>query len=120
MRIVDFLAGILASALSGTGVGGGGLFIIYLGLMKDLAQSVMQGINLIFFEASAIAALPIHAKKRRINVPLVLIIGVCGIIGAYFGTQVAEAASPALLKKIFGAFMVITGIKTLFSRGSKI
>lgn len=120
MRIVDFIVGVFAAALSGTGVGGGGLFIIYLSFAKDMAQGVMQGINLIFFESSAIAALPIHAKKRRINIPLVLLIGVCGIVGAYFGTRIAEAASPALLKKIFGAFMVITGVKTLFSRGGKI
>ena len=48
MKIVDFIIGILSSALSGTGVGGGGLFIIYLGIAKDMIQSVMQGINLIF------------------------------------------------------------------------
>ena len=49
MRIVDFIVGVFAAALSGTGVGGGGLFIIYLSFAKDMAQGVMQGINLIFF-----------------------------------------------------------------------
>ena len=120
MRTVDFIVGILSSALSGTGVGGGGLFIIYLGLAKDMTQDIMQGINLIFFEASAVSALPIHIRKRNINLPLVLLIGIFGIVGAYFGTRIAETLSPALLKKIFGGFMVITGIKTLFSRRKNI
>ena len=39
----------LLAALSGMGVGGGGLFVIYLSLFTDTPQLVAQGMNLLFF-----------------------------------------------------------------------
>ena len=47
--MLDFLAAFLTAALSATGVGGGGLLILYLRLVRNIPQVTSQGINLIFF-----------------------------------------------------------------------
>ena len=39
----------LLAALSGMGVGGGGLFVIYLSLFTNTPQLTAQGMNLLFF-----------------------------------------------------------------------
>lgn len=110
------IASFLASALSGTGVGGGGLLVIYLSMIKGTAQSAAQGINLLFFEASSLGALPLHKKYRKMRCGVILIIGIFGLIGSVFGTMIAKSISPTMLKKLFGAFLIITGTLSMFKK----
>ena len=49
MLLYDLLASLLAAALSGLGVGSGGLLVIYLSLFTDLPQRTAQGFNVLFF-----------------------------------------------------------------------
>ena len=52
------LAAFAVSVLAGTGVGGGGLFILYLVSVLGTPQTDAQAVNLVFFISAAIAALP--------------------------------------------------------------
>ncbi len=113
MKILDAIVAFVASALAGTGVGGGGLLVIYLTLVRDTAQLAAQGINLSFFVAGAASAVPIHIKKRNIDPLAVIFIGAFGTVGAYLGLTAAKSISPLLLRKLFGAFLVLCGMKSL-------
>ena len=113
MKILDAIVAFVASALAGTGVGGGGLLVIYLTLVRDTAQLAAQGLNLSFFIAGATSAVPIHIKKRNIDPLAVIFIGAFGIIGAFVGLAIAKSISPSLLRKLFGAFLVLCGLKSL-------
>ena len=53
MLWIHIPAAFLLSALSGMGVGGGGLFVIYLAFATDMPQLSAQGANLLFFLCSA-------------------------------------------------------------------
>ena len=112
MKILDVIVSFLASALAGTGVGGGGLLVIYLTLARGLGQLEAQGINLSFFISGA-AAVPVHIKKRKIDFPAVIFIGAFGIVGAFLGLTLAQSISPSLLRKFFGIFLVFCGLKSL-------
>ncbi|MBO4428321.1 MAG: TSUP family transporter [Clostridia bacterium] len=114
--MTDVLAAFFAAALAGTGVGGGGLLMIYLSLTKDLSQLAMQGINLLFFEATAAGALPVHLKKRRVKFGAALIVGAAGVGGAFAGARIAEAIDPSTLRVIFGYFLIFTGVCALFKK----
>ena len=111
MKILDVIVSFLASALAGTGVGGGGLLVIYLTLARGLGQLEAQGINLSFFISGA--AVPVHIKKRKIDFPAVIFIGAFGIVGAFLGLTLAQSISPSLLRKFFGIFLVFCGLKSL-------
>ena len=113
MKILDAIVAFVASALAGTGVGGGGLLVIYLTLVRDTAQLAAQGINLSFFIAGATSAVPIPLQKRNIDPLAVIFIGAFGIIGAFVGLAIAKSISPSLLRKLFGAFLVLCGLKSL-------
>ena len=102
MKILDAIVAFVASAFAGTGVGGGGLLVIYLTLVRDTAQLAAQGINLSFFIAGATSAVPIHIKKRNIDPLAVIFIGAFGIIGASAAGSVngnAPMASTTLTRK---------------------
>ena len=66
MFIINVLLAVLIAALSGMGVGGGGLLVIWLVLIMDMPSRTAQGINLVFFVISALAALPVHLLRRLV------------------------------------------------------
>jgi len=83
--MLDFLAAFLTAALSATGVGGGGLLILYLRLVKNIPQVTSQGINLIFFTVSSACAAVVHFFRRKLRLQTVLICGIFGFCGAFLG-----------------------------------
>ncbi|MDR1065310.1 MAG: sulfite exporter TauE/SafE family protein, partial [Oscillospiraceae bacterium] len=51
------LAGAVTGALSSWGIGGGTLLVLYMSSFTDMRQQTAQGINLLYFLPTAIAAL---------------------------------------------------------------
>ncbi len=116
MALLDFLAAFFAAALAGMGVGGGGLFVIYLTLVRGAEQLAAQGINLCFFLALCVPGLAVHLKKRKIHVPVAIIFGLSGVLGTFLGAYLLSLAAPALLRKAFGALLLVSGVLALFKK----
>jgi len=114
--MIDVAVSFFAAMLSGTGVGGGGLLMIYLGLAKDVPQLAAQGINLLFFESAAAGALPVHFAKRNIPRGAAVFLGTAGLVGAVIGAFIAKSIEPTLLRKFFGAFLIVSGVISLFKK----
>lgn len=113
MLLYDLLASLLAAALSGLGVGSGGLLVIYLSLFTDLPQRTAQGINLLFFLFSGGIALAYHGGKRHFYPGALLVMGICGILGSFIGVSLSAVVPADWLRKIFGGMLVFTGILAL-------
>ena len=110
----------MIAVLSGMGLGGGGLFVVYLNIFSDLSQIYMQAINLVFFIFAAGASLLIHLTRRKIYFKAVLLMGVFGIAGSLIGSAVALSVDGELLGKIFGVMLIGAGIYSFFkSKKSK-
>ena len=109
MAFVDMMAALFMGALSGMGIGGGGLLVIYLTLIRGAEQINAQGINLYFFVFASIAALFIHCRKRRIDYSLVLLLSALGMPVSLLGSLLASVTDPYLLRKIFGIMLIIAG-----------
>ena len=110
MVLVDITAALLASLLSGLGVGSGGLLVIYLTLAAGMDQQAAQGVNLLFFLFSGGAALAVHAARRHLFPGVILTLVLSGILGSLLGSAMAGAFSPLLLRRMFGGMLVISGI----------
>ena len=67
MFFMDMVASFLISVLAGMGVGGGGLLVIYLSLVRNIDQLAAQGINLLFFVCASLSALVVNIKKRSLK-----------------------------------------------------
>ncbi len=119
MRFIDFLVAVFTASLSGTGIGGGGLYVIYLSLVKEVPQLTAQGMNLAFFIAGALSSMLLHLKKRRIAFRIVLLTGAFGALGSLCGAFLANRMDTVLLSKIFGGMLVLCGIRTLFTKVKK-
>ena len=113
--IFTAIASFIIAALSGMGVGGGGLFVVFLALFSNLEQISIQGINLLFFIFSSGSSICVHLTKRRIFGTAVLTMALFGIIGAVCGSLLAGIIDQAILRKIFGVMLVISGVLSLKS-----
>ncbi len=109
MSIVHSLAAFAAAVLAGTGVGGGGLFVIYLTAICGMEQLPSQARNLIFFICASLAALPYHLRHRRLRWREILFFAVLGTVGTLAGGALRKAIPPHLMRPVFGVFLTVTG-----------
>ena len=119
MFIIDIIMGILIAALAGLGVGGGGLLVIYLTMAKNISQLEAQGINLLFFVTAGAASLIVHIKKRKLKWKLIIFMIIFGSAGAVAGSLIASATDVSIVKKIFGGFLLVSGLIELFTKSEK-
>ena len=112
--MVDFIVSFIIAILSGMGVGGGGLLVIYLVLFKNTPQIIAQGANLCFFIIAAIASTIYNIKKSKIVWKTTLIMSASGILFTLAGSFVAGMIGSDFLRKIFGAMLIITVMISLF------
>ena len=113
MLIISLIISFFISILSGLGVGGGGLFVIYLALFTETPQLTIQGINLAFFLFSASASLIVHLTRRKIFFLAVLVMSFFGIIGALLGSALSRYLPQELLRKAFGIMLIFAGSLSL-------
>lgn len=114
--MLDFIAGLAVSILSGLGIGGGGLLVIWLVLYHSTEQLTAQGINLVFFLFSSTAAMVVHLIKRKLNFKLIAYLAVLGALGAYLGSTLSKSVSPEIIRSSFGTLLIFSGVMTLFKR----
>ena len=90
----ELMVGLLTGILSGFGVGGGSLLMLYLTMFAGVQQYAAGGINLLYFIACAPAALWSHVKNGLVERPAVLwctLAGLPGVLLLYIGVRELRA-----------------------------
>ena len=116
---IALVAGFATGILSGFGIGGGTLLLIYMTSFAHLGQDLAQGINLLYFLPTAATALVYHKKngylKKEAAWPAIL----CGLAGTAVAAWAATALDVELLRKCFGVFLLFVGLHELFRKKAK-
>ena len=103
--IIGFFAGIIG----GMGMGGGTILIPALILFAHVDPKIAQSVNLLSSIPMTIFALIIHIRNKNVVFSLVIPIAIFGVLGAVFGSFVANYLSSEVLRKFFGIFLLIIG-----------
>lgn len=111
-----FFAAMATGILSGFGVGGGTLLLLYMTALAGLPQTLAQGINLVYFLPAAALALPAHVKNGFIEKSVLLPAILTGLVGAALAAWVATGLDVALLHRLFGGFLIYVGLTELFRK----
>ena len=114
--LIPLLAGAVTGVLSGFGIGGGSLLLIYMTNFGGVAQNLAQGINLLYFLPTAAASLPAHAKNGYIEKAALFPAILAGLAGTALAAWVATGIDVEWLRKCFGVYLLIIGIKELFRK----
>ena len=113
---IPLLAGAAAGVLSGFGVGGGSLLLVYMTAFAGVEQKLAQSINLLYFLPAALLALPSHIKNRYLYIPALLPAICTGLLCAIPAAQLAAGMDDVLLRRLFGVFLIVLGVREIFSR----
>ncbi len=111
-------AGLLCGVISGFGIGGGSLLMVWMTAAVGLDQRMAQGINLLYFIPTSVGALYFHIKHKMICWNIVLPAVICGSITAIISAWIANTLDVSLLRKLFGIFLCFIGIKEFFTKSS--
>ena len=114
MKII--IVSLIIAILSGMGVGGGGLLVIYLTIFENTPQIIAQGTNLIFFIAAGLASTIYNAKKEKIVWRHTIPISISSVLFAIITSILTSKISPEILGKMFGVMLVLSGSASLISR----
>ncbi len=114
---LPLLAGTITGVLSGFGVGGGTLLLVYMTSFAGVEQQLAQGINLLYFLPAALLALPAHIQNGCIHRGVLLPAISAGLLCAALTAWVATGLEVSLLRRLFGGFLILTGLAELFGRG---
>ncbi len=113
--LLPLVLGILAGTLSGfLGIGGGTILIPALAFLYGLTQHQAQGTTLavMVFPIGLLAALKYYVEGN-VKVSLVAFICIGFFLGGFLGALFAHKVNDLILRKIFGAFLLLVAIKMI-------
>ena len=111
--------GALLGFLSGLGVGGGSLLMLWLTLILGLEHGIARNINLLFFLPAAVIASLFRWKQGALQIKKVLPAIIAGCISAALFAWLSRHLDLTLIKKLFGGLLLLTGFRELFYRPRK-
>ncbi|MBQ2840363.1 MAG: sulfite exporter TauE/SafE family protein [Oscillospiraceae bacterium] len=114
--VLNMLAGAVTGIITGFGVGGGTLLILYLTMFRGTSQLAAQGINLLYFMPTAGCALVSHIKNKRIVWRAVIFSASAGLVTTVIAAFIAARLDMTLLRRIFGGFLLFIGVSELFNK----
>lgn len=113
------LLGGLFGFLSGIGVGGGSLLMLWLTLVLNIPHPIARIINLIFFIPSAVIATFFRWKQGNVDIKQLLPAIICGCVSAAVFSVFSRGLDVALIQKLFGVLLLFAGTRELFYRPRK-
>lgn len=111
---VCLIVGTVLGFLSGLGVGGGSLLILWLTLVLDMPVSAARGINLAFFLPAALVSSLFRWKQGQLKLSAVIPGAISGCAAAALFTWLGLRMDLEILKKLFGGLLLITGLREIF------
>ena len=102
--------------LSGLGIGGGSLLMVWLTAAAAVPQQEARAINLLYFLPAAAVSVFFHSRSRCVNWNQIgwAILG--GVLAAVAGILLSRQISTDLLRKGFGVLLLIVGAVELFRK----
>jgi len=116
--IILLCIGMAAGILSGmVGVGGGIIIVPALIYFMSMSQHQAQGTSLaVLLLPVGILAVYNYYKDGLVDVRTTLIIASTFVIGGFIGSKISIGLDQNMVKKIFGIFLLIVGIKMILGK----
>jgi len=116
---VMLIVGTVLGFLTGLGIGGGSLLMLWLTIVLDMSTMDAKGINLLFFVPAAAISCVIRIRRKVLRIcPLIPAI-IAGCLSAAVCAWIAPQIDTTILKKLFGILLLLTGAREVFYRDKK-
>ena len=111
--IIELLVGAAAGFISGCGVGGGTLLLLYLTAVVGVAQRTAAGINLLYFILCSPVALFLHFRHHTVKWRQVWPAALGGAVTAALAAWGTVYLPTDWLRRGFGVMLIYIGIRSL-------
>ena len=101
------------------GVGGGSLLMLWLTIILGADQEYARLMNMMFFIPCALISTLFRWHEGKLSWTLTLTAAAAGCIGALLGSAWRQHLDLELMRKIFGGFFILCGIRELLYRPRK-
>lgn len=99
--------------LSGLGVGGGSLLILWLTLVCKIDYPVAKYMNLLFFLPPALISTAVHFVQGKLSAKHILPAAAAGCVTAAVFTLLSGGWDTDILRRLFGGLLLLTAIREL-------
>jgi uncharacterized protein len=108
--VVGAAAGVLAGLL---GVGGGILLVPFLVLAVGMTQHEAEATSLLVILPTAVAASVALRRRGLGDLPIALVIGMVGALGAVVGALLALSLPADVLRAVFAVLLAVAGLRLI-------
>ena len=113
---ISIIVGTLLGFLSGLGIGGGSLLIIWLTVVLGTDPLAARSMNLLFFIPSALIVCALRVKQRQLRIKPFLPAILTGCTAAGIFSWISTTVDVQIVKKLFGVVLIAAGLRELFYR----
>ena len=113
------LVGTVLGFLTGLGIGGGSLLMLWLTVVMKMARDTARTINLLFFLPSALAACCFRWKQGSLPGRKILPAVIAGAASAALFSRFGPRIDADVLQKGFGVLLIATGLREVLYRPGK-
>lgn len=115
--LVKILAvGVLTGLVNGLlGIGGGTILIPAMVFLMNIRQHQAHGTSLAVILPTALVSSIVYGLNKNLDIALSIKVATSGMIGGYLGAKLMNHISARHLRKFFGVFMVIAGLKMVIT-----
>lgn len=99
--------------LSGLGVGGGSLLIIWLTLICKIDYPTAKYMNLLFFLPPALIATVLHFIQKKLCIKQIAPAVIAGCAAASAFTLLSSGWDTGILRRLFGVLLLLTALREL-------
>ena len=111
--MVTLLLGTALGFLTGLGVGGGSLLMVWLTAVLGMDALTARSINLLFYLPGAATAILLRKRQGAIKWRNILPPALAGCIAAAVCSRFSTAVDNSWLRKIFGVILIVAGLREL-------
>ena len=109
------LMGLLSGVSSGLfGAGGGVLVVLFITLYLHQDQHIAQATAISITFVASIISFGIYYFHGNIDWQLIIPVTLGSMVGGYLGAKLMKKLPSKQLKKFFGIFMILSGIRMMF------
>ena len=112
--LIGGMIGLFAGVMAGiAGVGGGVVMVPAMTEILGLEQQIAQGTSLLAILFTSVSGTWVNVRNRRGDLKAALLIGLAGLVAAQLGSQMALATDQALLRRLFGLLVLVSGVRMI-------
>lgn len=113
---VSMAVGAVLGFLAGLGVGGGSLLMLWLTLVCGMEPTQARCVNLLFFLPCAVISSLFRLRQGALPLKKLGSAIALGCVAAAVGSFLCANLDTSLLRKLFGALLLVTGVRELLFR----